>query len=637
MKTKNESKFLPATSSGSWRNTDKGMRVVEKGKRPKSGPLFKIAGYVRLSPSGDEREEGSLVSHPQRIKQFVEAKNIQNDGSWGEIVDWYVDKDYSGKDMNRPAFQRMLTDLKSGHVNAVVVTELSRLSRFVKDFCEIQEFFKTNRIAFFSLRESFDTSTPAGELMLMQCIAFAQFERSTIVDRIKRGARARAERGLANGYIPLGFSAVDHKPNYRAIDETERAVVEMIFRKTLELKKISHVVAYLNDNGYRTKEFVTKVGGKAGGNRWTLGTIYSVLTNRAYIGEREVNKRFRSVDQTTLKEEERYFYVDAQWEPLISKELFYDVQRLMEQNRKKARKYVHEYRLTGLIKCAECGGDLVGKSGSGKNAKYFYYGHKRKMLVHGDTHLNRCKYENISAPMLEETIVSRLKNLSDDADLLKELARVSVTESKAKTEHQKSMIAAKEQERRKLSQKLDNLYESIADTEDKTLRIGLSEKASDVQLQLKQVEETYLLLKSEYESLKNVVDLSAAFEYLKVFRDGAFEAQPVAVQSEILKMRIRRIVMLETGVAMVEIYGRKPEMVLLGSEKLQTQKNPTTLGCKWSGVLTDSNLVGQSCQPTRFCKCMILLGSLRPAAWAFMKRSSNSARRGCRPDGLRPS
>lgn len=464
MKTKNESRFSPGTSSESWRNTDKGIRVAEKGQRPKAGPLFRIAGYVRLSPSGDEREEGSLVSHPQRIKQFVESKNVQNDGTWGEIVDWYVDKDFSGKDMNRPAFQKMLADLQAGHVNAVVVTELSRLSRFVKDFCEIQEFFKQHRVAFFSLRESFDTSTPAGELMLMQSIAFAQFERHSIVDRIKKGARARAERGLANGYIPLGFKAVDHRPNYREVEDSERTYVEMLFRKALELKKLSHLLKYLNENGYRTKEFITKAGKKAGGNRWTLSSLYAVLTNRSYIGEREVNKRFRGVDQSTLKEEERYFYVDAHWPALVSKELFYDVQRLMGQNRKRARKYIHEYRLTGLIQCSECAASMLGKSGSGKNGKYFYYGHKRKMLTQGDTHLHRCKIENISAPMLEEIIVARLKDLSDDPDLLAELARVSSSESKAKTEHQKSLMAAKEQERRKLDQKLNNLYESIADT-----------------------------------------------------------------------------------------------------------------------------------------------------------------------------
>lgn len=157
-----------------------------------------MGAYIRLSPSDEIREEGSLVSHPQRIKQFVDYRNSQSPG-WGKIVDWYTDKDYSGKDMNRPEFKRLCRDIKDGKVNAVIVTELSRLSQSVKDFVQFWDFLKRHKATFYSLKESFDTSTPMGELMVVQAISFAQFERETIVSRIKEGAKARAERGLTNG------------------------------------------------------------------------------------------------------------------------------------------------------------------------------------------------------------------------------------------------------------------------------------------------------------------------------------------------------------------------------------------------------------------------------------------------------
>ena len=118
-----------------------------------------------------------------------------------------------------------------------------------------------------------------------------------------------------------------------------------------------------------------------------------VLTSRAYIGEREVNKLNRVKDPSLLKEEDRYYYTDAQWDAIIPQKLFFDVQELLIENKKKARKYVHDYRLTGLIECGVCGQKLCGKSGTGKNAKYFYYGHSRKMLAKGDNHLKRCEVE----------------------------------------------------------------------------------------------------------------------------------------------------------------------------------------------------------------------------------------------------
>jgi site-specific DNA recombinase len=607
MKTKKELNSSPVKLSESWRSTNKGEVLELKRKQHSTAPRFRIGGYIRLSPTAEERDEGSLVSHPQRIKQYVDSKNIQFDGNWGEIVDWYVDKDLSGKDMNRPAFQKMLADIRSGHINAVIVTELSRLNRKVRDFLEVYELFKAHNTAFFCLRENFDTSTPIGELMLIQAMGFAQYERHTIVDRIKKGARARAERGLANGYVPLGFKLVEHRPNYREVDENEKPYVEMIFRKFLELKRLNPLLKYLNENGHRTKEFITKNGKKSGGNRWTISSLYNVLTNRSYIGEREINKRHRSSNQEKLKEDEQYCFVDAHWPAIISKELFYDVQSLLEQNKKKARRYVHEYSLTGLIHCSECGAMMVGKSGHGRNGKYFYYGHKRKLLASNDQHLHRCRVENISAQLLEEAIVSRLKDLSNDKHLIAEIAKASSSESKSKLDHQKSLIGSKEQERRKLDQKLKNLYETISETDDKELRFGLTEKAKEVRAQLGQADMALEDLKSEFSRSSNVVDVSTAFEFLKIFRNGAFEAQPVAVQAEVLRNRIKRIIVKTDGVV-VEIYGRKPELVPVGDgseEALDFQaqklKNPPHLamggfekksGINRSTVRTVFKLVG---------------------------------------------
>lgn len=126
---------------------------------------------------------------------------------------------------------------------------------------------------------------------------------------------------------------------------------------------------------------------------------------------------------------------------------------MLEQNKKKARKYVHDYRVTGPIECAECGQKLVGKSGSGRTGKYFYYGQKRKMLIEDARHLKRCKIENVPAPILEEAIVSRMKDLSGDRKIIAELVRLTSSKSQARTNLQKSLIAAKEQERRKLNKR----------------------------------------------------------------------------------------------------------------------------------------------------------------------------------------
>ena len=556
---KNEQTSSQGKLSASWRRQEKGREVQKpESQATHEAAAFRIAGYVRLSPTGDEREEGSLVSHPQRIKEFVDYKNMQSGGSWGSIIDWYIDKDLSGKDLNRPSFKRLCKDIEDGKIDMVVVTELSRLSRRVKDFCHVWDFFKEHDIKFISLKENFDTSTPMGELMLIQAISFAQFERETIVDRIKKGARARAQRGLASGSVALGYDAVPNKPNHREVNKDEAAYVEMIFRKFLELKKMAKLLDYLNENGYRTKEWIAKDGRKLGGSRWTYGSLYALLTNRVYIAQREVNKRNRGKDPSKLKEDDRYYFTDAQWAPVIDEKVFLDVQDLMSANRKKARKCVHTYLLTGFLVCAECGAELVGKSGNGKGGKYFYYGHKRKMLKEGDRHLKRCQLENIPATDIEEAVLQRLKVVAHDKELLAKLVRESHTDESKRLEHLRSLLMSKENERRKVSNQLDNLIETISECDDKVTRQILQKKVGEFEEKRLGVEGEILLVKEDLKNLSDrLVDAKSAFELLRMFRQG-FERQPLSVQADTLSGIVRKIT-VEDGRILMEVYGAELE------------------------------------------------------------------------------
>jgi hypothetical protein len=327
----------------------------------------------------------------------------------------------------------------------------------------------------------------------------------------------------------------------------------MIFRKYLELKNVNRVVSYLNENGYQTKEFVTKDGRKSGGNRWTSSSLYGVLTNRAYIGQREFNKTNRSLSQSDLKEDDRYFYVDAQWPALISKELFSDVQKLLIQNKKKARKYTHKYRLTGLIRCSECGQNLIGQSGTGSHGKYFYYCHNRKLMAVGDRHLRRCKIESVSAVQVEEAVIARLRQLANDRPLVEALARNLARETVARSEHQKALLSSHLQEKRRLEQKVANLLETISETDNKAIRNSLTTKLSELQDQLEKIEIVVSRLKNEDRQSGNVLDVSSAFSLLKAFKNQ-FEKADASIQAEILKNVVAGIEVREDGI-LVKIFG----------------------------------------------------------------------------------
>ena len=102
----------------------------------------------------------------------------------GEEAIVYSDNGFSGKNTDRPEYQRMIEDIKSKKINKVIVYKLDRISRSILDFSRMMDLFQEMNVAFVSATEHFDTSSPMGRAMLNICIVFAQLERETIQQRL---------------------------------------------------------------------------------------------------------------------------------------------------------------------------------------------------------------------------------------------------------------------------------------------------------------------------------------------------------------------------------------------------------------------------------------------------------------------
>ena len=107
----------------------------------------------------------------------------------------YKDKGYSGKNIDRPDFQRLLGDIKARLIKRVVVYKLDRISRSIVDSAKLMEIFKQYNVEFVSCTEKFDTSTPMGRAMLNICIVFAQLERESIQMRVTDAFYSRCAKG----------------------------------------------------------------------------------------------------------------------------------------------------------------------------------------------------------------------------------------------------------------------------------------------------------------------------------------------------------------------------------------------------------------------------------------------------------
>jgi DNA invertase Pin-like site-specific DNA recombinase len=133
----------------------------------------KVAIYGRVSSKRQAEEEDSLEAQERLGKRFVEDRKLLH-GWQVEHVRCYFDKGKSGKNMKRPELDRLRRDIANGEIDYVVTTNLNRLTRSFRDYVELWGDFKRHGVEVISIRESFDTSTPAGEAMVAILMAIEE-------------------------------------------------------------------------------------------------------------------------------------------------------------------------------------------------------------------------------------------------------------------------------------------------------------------------------------------------------------------------------------------------------------------------------------------------------------------------------
>ena len=453
----------------------------------------KIALYVRVSSEEQARiQDGSLVSQRMRLQEYVEGQNRREEG-WGQVFDVYVDEGKSAKDMNRPEFQRLLRDVQSGHVNLVLATELSRLSRSIKDFCALWDFFKSHDTRFITLRDHFDTTTAAGEMMVFNLMNFAQYERKQTSERLIANFTSRANRGLWNGgQLPLGYKRNPANPGMLLVDEQESDAVKTIFATFLKDKNLRTTCLKLSETGIKTKQFTNKKDELKGGNHFTVQSLHNILTNATYVGLREINKRRGDTKR-----------VKASWDGIINEKDFLDANKILQANRRRYKPdewKTYPYPLTGITVCGECGSRMNGKSAHGKTSKHHYYDHPRTLTSGGTGHTHKCQVQRVRAPRIEELVAQSLKKVLLDPGIFAAGIK-AYQESKntdlpmIKNRIKSIIISIKDNEKR-----VENLVNRISELPSEVSAAPLYKKLEELQAKIKEEKNLYATL--EIEKLK---------------------------------------------------------------------------------------------------------------------------------------
>ena len=306
------------------------------------------------------------------------------------------------------------------------------------------------------MREQFDTTTAAGEMMVFNLINFAQFERKQTAERISANWASRAKRGLWNGgSIPLGFDRNPKNPSELLPNKKEAKEVKKIFELFLKKGSVRKTCLELTRLGIYSKHYTNKHGIEKGGGNFTVSSLQRVLKNKAYVGLREIGK---SKGKTEV--------VKAAWPAIVDLDLFNRVQDRLELNKNKYKPDTwkkYPFPLTELVVCGECGKHLGGKSGHGKGGKYFYYGHPRQLHSDGISHLKRCQLENIRAQRLEDLVLQSLKKLMDDPEILNKWLNIYTHQTHTELPALQARLKRVESEIETQKKRSENLVSRLAD------------------------------------------------------------------------------------------------------------------------------------------------------------------------------
>ena len=218
----------------------------------------------------------------QTLEELGYVERAASSG-WSVLPTLYDDGGYSGGTMQRPALQRLLTDIEAGQIDVVVVYKVDRLTRALSDFSKLVEIFDRCEVSFVSITQQFNTTTSMGRLTLNILLSFAQFERELIGERVRDKIAASKRKGMwMGGTVPLGYDVKDRK---LVVNKAEARKVIDIYRRYVRLKSVRSLTEELAVAGIRSKSRMRPDGTECGNQKFSQGALYLMLQNRTYRGE----------------------------------------------------------------------------------------------------------------------------------------------------------------------------------------------------------------------------------------------------------------------------------------------------------------------------------------------------------------
>lgn len=467
--------------------------------------------YMRLSNADEKANESESISNQRSIlRSYISNFNDI------EIVDEKVDDGYSGTNFNRPAFQQMVLDIIDKKVDCVVVKDISRLGREYLETGEyLKRFFPKHNIRFISIDENVDTKQDeniGNKLDIMVRTVVNDAYSADISRKTKKALEIKRRSGAStNNFVVYGYAKNEEKR--LIIDDIASKVVREIFDLKINGMCALGIADRLNDLGISSPLTYRKEMGlpyaKGGYTdkencKWSANTILRILSDETYTGtltqgtKSKVNYKVKEIQ---VKPKSEWIVVHNAHQPIISKNDFQLVQKLLNISTRTGSNKREVHLLSGMVICGCCGQRMTRKT-TGTKEKPIYYCYCKTGRKNGCN--SKMIKENMVIDVVNTMLKTYINNVVDFQELLQENSKeiLSIDDAINKNILKLQTSISVNSEKLKESMKYQSLLYSSLINGDITKK-RYSSLSKIYENEINNTKETISTLKQQIENCKN--------------------------------------------------------------------------------------------------------------------------------------
>jgi site-specific DNA recombinase len=526
-----------------------------------------VAIYSRKSKFTGKGE--SIENQITVCRQYIFDKLA---GYQEEDIGVYEDEGFTGANIDRPNFKRMMKDAAEGKLDAIVCYRLDRIMRNLSYFCGLIDELREYGVTFHSVKEGFDMSTTMGRSMMYISSVFAQMERDLIAERVRDNLYELSKTGRwLGGVTPTGYASesitgvsIDGKSR-KACKLTpipeEAELVKLIFKKYLELQSLTKTETFLLQNGFSTKNT----------HDFSRFSIRNILTNPVYMiadeaaynyiadngaelfagkedfdCEHGIMTYYRTLQKphkAALRRDFSEWIISVGKHPgLINGKDWIEVQKLLSQNKSKGFRRNHggAALLSGLLICGNCGDYMRPKPTKRLNKDneiVFYYMCSKKEK----SRTRICNIKNLNGNDLDHYVINTITGLScEDSDLAVQLTerRSGATDSRDENERITRQINSGIEE---LNKEIKGLLSALGKAAGTPAEDYILSKIQELDSKVKALKEQLNSLPTSPPNGLSLTDLDILKHSLANFRDN-FREMPYEQRRAIIRSIVQKIV-----------------------------------------------------------------------------------------------